>query len=91
MPSGAFRLADPLFEWMIFWNSAVASIATGCVIPKPGKCNDNIAAHGKRTLPHDLGPQVNQAATDQHILQIYVRESGKVPRKIILDKNACAA
>jgi hypothetical protein len=77
--------------WMIFWNSAVASIATGCVITKPRKCNDNIAACGKRTSPHDLGLQVNQASTYQHILPIYVPECSKVPRKIILDKNACAA
>jgi site-specific recombinase XerD len=73
MPSGAFRPADPLFVWMIFWNSAAASIATSCVIGKPRKCNENIAACGKRTSPHDLGLQVNRASTYQHILQVYVR------------------
>jgi hypothetical protein len=55
MPSRTYRLADQRSALTILWSFVVSSIDGDDLMTRVRKCNDNIAAYGRRNPPHGSG------------------------------------
>ena len=61
-------MADQRFAWTIFWNFAVSLIGVGGEMPESKKCNGNVAAYGRRTLPQSVGVLPVYLVNNLHLL-----------------------
>jgi hypothetical protein len=85
MPSRTYRLAAQRSALTTLWSFVVSSIDGGDLLTRVRKCNDNIAAYGRRNLPHGSGSHINQRRHNCYIVAILLPISKQTLVTIILD------